>query len=403
MQKSKKVSGWKVDPRRYNVGQLSSSFISSSLRETYENLFSYGKSTPKPVINLDWIELFGDGNLPMHCQKKNMTPDDYLHKLSDEVHLRFTGHGSKYFNAVFEIYMYGELFGSVLAHPKAAKKGFKETSFQLQVQNHMLYTDYWQENLNHFIFLLDLKVKSVTRCDIAIDGLIGVEKILNHYYKQHPGEMQINKIGRAAFTPHQISAKTMMAKSFSVGSAHSEKQISVYCKSDELEVSNKTYITKFWEQSGLKPEGRRIYRVEMRLKSKWLKLIKDFDMNRLTDKTYLASLFETGCKAFFQFTYNNDSRLDRQTKIQLIPFDLLGGHRLEKNKKPETTDRYKAKLAIHLYEKMLISGKVKDAQRKESLQEHVSFLTDMYDLAEWYSKKIEEWILEYSILDIKLA
>lgn len=393
----------KVDPRRYNVGQLSSSFIDTSLRETYENMFSYGKTNPDPVINLDWLEFFGDGYVPIPIQKKDMQPEDFIHKLSEEVHLRYLGHGTSYFTAVFEIYMDGELFGSVMAHPRSNKKGFKETSFQLKIENYMLYTDYWLESLNRFLFLLDLKIKSVTRCDIAIDGVIGVEKILNYYYKQTAENKQINKIGRAEFNPHKLNNKTMTARSFSVGSAKSEKQISVYCKSDEIEVSNKVYITKFWEKSGLKPEGRKIHRIEMRFKSKYLKIIKDFNYEMLSQTEYLASLFRTGCKGFFEFSYNDSKRLDRQSKVNLIPFYILGGQRLEKNKKPETADRYKAKLAIHLYEKMLITGKIKTSEQASNMQNQIVFLVDFYDLTLWYIKKLDEWQEMYLPLAKKIV
>jgi hypothetical protein len=390
---------WKVDPREYNGGQLSTSFFFRSLSDSYKNLFSGKKSNKKPVINLDWLEFFGEGYLPLPRSKPKMEPEDFIHKLSDDVYLHYKGHGTGFFNAAFEIHMGQEVFGTILAHPRSRKQGMNEKSFQLKIENHMLYTDYWLDMLNHFTFLLDLELKSVTRCDIAIDGVEGVEAMLNLYYKQSSENKYINMHGRAKFTPHSINAKSMTAKSFSIGSGKSEKIVSVYCKSDEIEISNKSYIRSFWERSGLQTElNSKVHRIEMRFRSKALKMIKDFDYEKLIDKEYLSSLVKTGCKGFFEFSWNNNARLDRQSKIHLIPWDLLGGTLLEKNRKPEVSDRYKAKLSIHLSEKLILRQKIRHAELEAGMRHHINFLVHFYELEDWYKRKVEEWREDYKSL-----
>lgn len=387
------VDLWKLDPREYNGGQLSTPKFFTSLPDSYNGMFSIENSTKNACINLDWLEFFGEGYVPLPREKKEMKPEDYIHKLSDDVFLRYLGYGSSNFKAIFEVYVNGESFADIKAHPRSAKRGFKETSFQIAIKNHMLYTDYWKNCLDQIVFLLDLNLNSVTRCDIAIDGVADIEKMLNSYFKQTAKEKYINKLGKASFTPHNLDNKTMTVRSFSIGSGKSDKVVSVYCKSDELEISNKTYIKKYWERSGLNVAGK-VHRIEMRFKSKYLKRIKNFDWQMLSDKDYLSSLMKTGCENFFEFTWNDNARLDRQSKICVIPWEELGGIVLEKNKKPETSDRYKAKLAIHLFEKMLLTGAGGD-ERPDNLQETIAFLVKLYDLDKWYIRKLDEWQEDY--------
>jgi hypothetical protein len=395
---------WKDDPCEYNRGHLSKTDFFASLPNSYKKYLNMSKKVQFcPTINIDWLEFFGDGRIPKPRIKEKMKPEDFIHKLSDDTFLKYRGHGTSMYNSLFDVYVSGEEFATLKAHPRVCKGPLTEYTFSLEIKNHLLYANYWPEYLTEFIYLLDLKIENVTRCDIAIDGNPYAEQFLNTYFKQNAENKYINLLGKARFTPQGIHHKTMQARSFSVGSAHSDKIVSVYCKSDEIETSNKGYIQAFWKRSGMKlEEGQRVHRIEMRMRSKFIKSIVDFDFLKLTDCKYLASIFMTGCKGFFEFTWQDNPRLDRQTRIDLIPWEMLGAELLEKNKKPETSDRYKAKLSIHLFEKLLITGKIKNEKQAHSMRVQLIFLVNYYSLEKWYIKKLDEWTVNYENLRVPI-
>lgn len=353
-------------------------------------------------IALDWLEFFGSGDIPvvnLSAGKDAKT----VFTLSDEIVLQYQGHGTAMYNLLYTAYYFGEAFCTIQANPRFCKGNFTEKTIQIKIENHVLYTNYWLNYVEELIYLLNIQIDNVTRLDIAVDGLQNVHEFLNMYQKQSADSKTVHRKGKAAWNAYQMHDKTMLNDRFTIGSSKSDRVVAFYCKSKEIEVSNKNYISKFWSVSSMQiPTDSEVYRLEMRFKSQYLKKLNDFDWLRLTEKEYLASLFKTGAHNFFDFTYGLKKEEKRNNDIKIIPYDDLKAKLLTKNTKPESQDRYKAKLSIHLDSKLLITNKVKRQDVRESIVLRLNFMVNYYNLEDWYNKKLPHWIEIYEPMQLKI-
>ncbi|MDO7873671.1 replication initiation factor domain-containing protein [Hymenobacter sp. ASUV-10] len=327
--------------------------------------------------------------------------DEALHiEKGDGVLLEWTGKGTPMMRDSFNVYLWGEKFGTLHANPRSEGKGLKPDSVQVHVDNALLYTDHWYEDLQTVVQACGLHVKNVTRLDIALDGLNYIIEFLNLYQKQFEWNKTVHHKGKARFTAGVLDKRTMLYDHFKIGSGSSEKQISVYNKTKELERSNKTYIAKYWQANGLQDGGLDcpVYRVELRMRGKAVKEVKDFAIHKLTDYSYLFDLFRTGCHNYFEFTETQGHQnVSRQKPIDLIPFDALGARLLEKVPRALSDGRYKAKMAVHLTVKDIVLDLIPDDSRPQALgvmKEQI----ERYDLYPWMARRLPDWLKHYGKL-----
>ena len=319
---------------------------------------------------------------------------------ADGVLLEWTGKGTPMMKDSFNVYLWGEKFGTLHSNPRTEGKGLKGDSVQVHIDNALLYTDHWCDDLQTVLDACGLQLKNVTRLDIALDGLNYIIDFLNGYQKQHAYSKKVHHLGKARFSAGVLDKNTMLYDHFKIGSGTSEKQISVYNKTKELERSNKGYIEKYWNANGLDNGGPEcpVYRVELRMRGKAVKEIKDFAIQKLTDYSYLFDLFRTGCHNYFEFTETKGHKnVSRQQVIDLIPFNRLGARLLEKVPRPLTDGRYKAKMAVHLTVKDIVLDLIPDESRTEALGVMKKQI-ERYDLYPWMQRRLPDWLKHYGKL-----
>lgn len=346
------------------------------------------------TLALDWLDIMCEGELPESSDEAKM------HDLGGDVVLEWRGGGTAMMKTSYTVWVAGEKFGTLGAHPRTLEKGLKARSVTLHIENALLYTDYWHSDLQHVLDVTGLLVQNVTRCDIALDGLNYIWKFLNDYQRQTAENKAVHHKGRARFNAGVLDRTTMEYQSFKIGSGSSEKQISVYNKTLELEKSNKTYIRQYWLNNGIDADDDEcpIFRVELRLRGKAIKEIKDFDLQKLTDYGYLFDMFKTGCHNYFEFTLTRGHKnVTRQQPIDLIPFDKLGAKLLAKVPRPLSDGRYKAKMSVHLVVKDVVMGILPEVMVPHALgtaDQHVR----SYDLQRWLSRALPRWLKHYGKL-----
>jgi hypothetical protein len=177
-----------------------------------------------------------------------------------------------------------------------------------------------------------------------------------------------------------------------------------------LEKSNKYYIKKFWERTGLDTE--RVERMELKLRNEAIKMIHNFDWKKLSDFEYLASIFRTYVEGGYvvnQETGNmkltrgivdfvekgTDSNVSRKKRIQFINWDYLGGEKLERLSTKQSNEIYRMKLSC----KTLVWIYV--ATKKNTGKEYPHYLHLAREIAEsinclqWMVDKYEGWLAEF--------
>lgn len=365
----------------------------SPQKSTFKSFFELTNrsfDTNKVSIAIDWLQLYGTVDIerfpiPESLDQENLPAYDF-----DTITMVHKGTRTQFYQNLWEVIADGEVVGSMETHPVKVRSTFVANQASFKFVNHLMYCDYWHDVLQALKAELGFRVGNITRLDIAMDGLNPINEFLNAYQRQTAQKEAIDKIGkRTQMSAYNFDDRSKTFGRFTVGSPKSGKYVSVYDKSKELETSNKTYIKHFWEKAGMDVATKN-YRVEFRLHSEEIKKLK-IDVDYLALPEYLASICKSAANKFFEWRWKiDDANISRWPKVNLIDWDALDATLLERAMKPETADRYKAKLSVHLVENHLYLGKVKEAQI-ESEKEHVAALLERFELHGWYNKCLPTW------------
>lgn len=360
----------------------------------------YAENASKPfvlpfTISLDFLDIHMLGKAPEVLEKnsKFIGEKETIYQIDDDLTLILQDFSGGHFKNVFDCYLFGEKVARLQSAPHNTKI-FNAESVMLHIENEQLYTDSWYNSYELIRQKLNLVFKNFTRVDIAIDGLNYIPKFLNYYAKQTEKRKKVEMKGRARFAAGVLDKKTMEFQHFKIGSNKGDKYITIYNKSKELEKSNKMYIRKFWEVNNVDPQSD-VFRFEMRMTNNAMKSIVGVDVNALQTPKYLMMLLKTQCKNFFEFAFKRGTNVTRMQTIDLLGFTNPEISYLDKAKRGLTDGRYKAKLSIKLSIKDICTGNYRTLEAAKSSFETVKENLELYDLKEWYSYRLPDWINEF--------
>lgn len=366
------------DPVRYNRGQLVQFKPLQTPQKPHKQRATEVLTTKTlNVCSVDWFEVQLSGQLPEVEEGKL----DY--EICEFVHLRDQQKQTKHFSYLFDVYYYGEHVGTLQSHTKAANY-FDPYSMQFKLLNHLLYTEDWLTIYTDILNGCNWSHKSLTRVDIAIDG-VGASNYRDMVYKAVNSRSKVMMSGK---TNVSTNYKGNDIQSVTVGSRSSSKYGRIYNKSNELKRSNKTYINQYWLNSTLSIEPNKdVWRIEMEVKSKLFKK-RGYDVWRLNDTNYIASIMRTELKGWLSFysmnTDKNKYRAMKKNEKELIDWETIGGQLLPKAKAKKPSDIFQAKAYIKSQKRYLqVFG-------FSSLEE----VAKEWDLTEWAKSKEPYWHVE---------
>lgn len=330
----------------------------------------------KHTINLDWLELIVSGNLVEFD-----SPLDKYEYNQGEIVLAKLPMGTKIFKYSFEIFFRGKLFGKVHTNPRNPEI-LKPEYIQFQIQNNKLYEVGAIADCRYIFTKLSWAYVNTTRIDIALDG-VNVLQLMDRFVK---GEIQ--KLGKAKVKPFFTGKRVI--EGFDVGSKASNKWITGYNKSDELERTGKDYIREFWERSGL-DTSRTIERLELKLRNEEIKKIFQYDWKELDNFEFLASIFRSTMKNFFEFIEPQaDSNVTRAKRMEFVDWENIGAKLLPKMSTKETNEIYRMKQSAKTnYWCYLASGRKYYADIAQEQAMNVNAL-------EWYATRLDKWKEEFN-------
>ena len=283
------------------------------------------------TITMDWFQATLIGKLVQYD-----TPLESYKYDNGRILLAKRKAGTKHYQYVYDITVQGKPFAVICCCPRNTAILDKDF-INYKAVNNTLYEVGYIARFEQLLQVMKWKVKNVSRVDIALDG----HEYVNIMYKAASGE--INRVGRAQANIY-YNAK-MKATGWDLGSKASNKWVTCYNKTKELNRSNKHYIKRFWKRSGL-DLTEDIHRLELKLRNDAVKQIKDFDWKRLDDFEYLASMLRTHFTKFFEFRENTGkSNISREKVIEYIDWESIGAVKLEKLSTIETTEVWGMKLA----------------------------------------------------------
>jgi len=368
------------DPRKYNGGQL------------YIDPKFGGKSTGKYCINVDWLTLTLRNKIDVDGGEQ-YTFDDSIVLVRENRNLS----NFKYF---YNVYLHGEHFGELCTSVRDGSFMNDELS-TFRVLNHILYQKNWVVRLEYIIDKMGCKVNNVTRLDVAVDG----GNFIADFQETMQGEWE--RVGRAK---HKLvgGAKSRFCEGFYIGTGSSEKQITGYNKSKEIRDKHKQgapmkkYIIDMWAANGL-DLTQDIERLEIKLKSKAFKRLKEFDWTKLESTQYMAGVMKSFFKRFYEFTErSNDSNVTRKEKIQAVDwsyFDSVEIERVPKVKKPNAVWGAMRAITFCMMEQFAdITADVQADFFSES--DRCRRMAERYNIVDWFQRKVPDWMTAYDYHEV---
>lgn len=328
----------------------------------------------KHCIVVDWLEFMCQGELVQFD-----TPLDSYDYGSGKYTLVKRPSGSLNFKFGYDVYQDGRKFATVFCCPRSPEI-IKPDLIQVKIENTVLYEYQPIQESRDFFAAMGWKVRNITRLDIALDG-VQVMDIVEGWNRGVYG-----KKGKATITTYHTGVRKLQG--FDIGKRSSDKWMTGYIKSDELEKSNKPYIKKFWQLCGL-DTSQPVQRLELKLRNESIKKIEAFDWQRLDDFSYLAGVFRLECKNYFEFYTADQDALKNRSRIKCIDtwcdWDALLAVKLNKLDAIETSELYRLKLGAKvMYECYLSTGAQYYADIAQEMAMNINCI-------EWYMKKLDHW------------
>jgi len=268
-----------------------------------------------------------------------------------------------------------QTFGKLYSIPSPRLR-YEDRSVQLlRLNNETLYrSGVFETELPGFIDSYSFSPVGIKELHIALDG----EGILARHEElfKKKNLRRERSVKNSSFTDD--STKTLTGRT--LGSKQSDKSITIYNKTRELEKSKKKYISDCWTNNKLEI-GNAIDRLELRLKSQELRGLEN-NLPRFGDSNFLASLLKAKTESYLTFI---DSKTKRQ--IHVIDWKHFKAEQLKKEKIihfKQPTQSIKTTLKILFLER----------QQCELALEIADELALRYGLYSWYQDKQARWSRE---------
>jgi hypothetical protein len=393
-----------VDHPKFYWGQLSadkgakSSSNSIGARVSEKESLYLEKGTPGTVV-VDWFEATLMGDI---IQLWDAVPND-----TDEIEVGQGFHlmrhrydngeakTTKHYRSVWTIICEGEEIATLKVGQRGSQSQFGNMA-SLAVLNEQLYHAGWTDAITEFLFSSNLRIRTVTRLDLALDSAKDLTQSVHDLLLSS----QYEKVGKVSIAPHAVieGAKWQGLK---IGSMKSDMYGSVYNKTQELKKQDgkKDYIRDHWKLNGLNTDSD-ISRFEIRMKWKRLKLIDEWghnpDISSLEDARYLASLMRTAVNGWLQFKYigndtNKARRAQKEQAGKLIDWKGMKGDLLDRMPKRITQgDIWKRRTTVRgmLHSLIVLDDPTVSWDLIYQFAKHG-------DQLEWYEEKREHLIEKY--------
>lgn len=350
------------------------------------------------ILLLDWLEFYCKGSFAAsfrdapsvsHCSSQSSRYPDQEHDLSFTFVRR--SYGTKFYDMAFDVFVDDQPFCTIAAKPRSGI--LHEDSCSVKIENSALYLPRFdlRDYIETFMRATRLRICSITRLDLAIDGTNEINEISNECMKSDI----FVRSGRAQFRPTGYDEKSKKFTGFTIGSRASDRFFSCYNKTAEIRSGKKGYIGKIHELNYLEGD---VYRYEVRLKSKFLRTRK-IALDDLFDLSKMYDLYYSAISDFVVFKINDNNRKCRCTDIQLFSYPKQPKMLKTIERPPMISDRVMKTLAKSLVISLVTSDSIDttgqqvhvirpESRQRDSrmLQTLVTLLED-HRLVDWFNEK----------------
>lgn len=352
------------------------------------------------LINLDWLAI----SIKTKSVIEAVEAGNYIN-YGENVQLLATHRRTSNFKQIFDVLINGMLVAELQAIPN--KTMLQPNHAILKFNNELLY----MSNLLNVYNTLKNEIKfffhKFNQIDIALDTPQS-QADTKFMYLYAGGK--IDFLGKQEVTV-QFGNSTNI-KYFRIGSRKSSKFIRCYYKRQELEVSNKKYISDYWKKNGIN-EDEEVFRTELCLKGSIMNKLEEINQEtgevklslmcestlaKIQDSNYLLDLFKAESEKLTTYYKTKDrvkaDKLERTNRVKHYNFIKIN-----------------LKQSIYLFERLKdncskVVHKIKMTSKfmhqlfletGENLYKHLSDeIVNFEDMATWKANRVGRWEQEYS-------
>lgn len=203
----------------------------------------------KYAVTIDWLQTFGYADV---IKEGVYGSRNYIFVI------RLKNIQTQLFKNVYQVMCKDREVATILQVPRSSVLNIKSTAIKLH--NRVLYCEKYIDILYNLFEAINYEYKGITRLDLALDCNFlsegrSVEGFIRQYVTESQGsDKHIIRRGNDRFELFAVNDKKTKCKMNGIkwGSPHSKMRAYCYNKTLELiEVKDKPWIRKFWEENGL--------------------------------------------------------------------------------------------------------------------------------------------------------
>lgn len=271
------------------------------------------------LITIDWLSIS-----IQTVQQYYIKDENQRIKFGKTIELIPTHKKTPNFRCIWDVIYKGEHVAELQTCPN--KDNMEENHAILKFQNELFYTYSLKKIYNDLKFCISWSFIKVNQIDIAVDReeRRGIDTFMKKYVQG-----KIDFVGNQEVTATFKNSTTL--KYFRVGSRKSDKFMRIYWKRQELEVSNKRYISEWWEKNGIDSE-KEVLRTELSLKGSLMNkiIMPDIDddsgetftpfenehiISIIQDPRILKDIFISETKKFCKYVKTSELKKKKRTNI----------------------------------------------------------------------------------------
>nr|CRY95353.1 hypothetical protein [uncultured prokaryote] len=267
------------------------------------------------VISVDWLEYFvhvKDHELLGGIDKKSFGNYEFIRN----------EYGTKFFTYSYDIKERGRSIATMICRPRA--KFIDDKVATIKIANYILYAETAYKIIDKLLMSLPVKVKGITRIDIACDLLTFENDYRPHKFikdfvgKDKDDDGYIHHYGSKEFAI--FGDKNLNSNSkfnyIRFGSRKSNVQCYIYNKSKELrEIKDKPYIRDVWALNNLIVDKKDVWRVEISIKAQGLKVLDKetgqmyrIDSDYISRQSNIEAIFYAYADKYLHFGIKNGQK-----------------------------------------------------------------------------------------------
>jgi hypothetical protein len=355
---------------------------------------------PKLLLTLDWLTLNVDDVF------KGLILDENNQFIINDFVLQFIdGKRTAHFNKYFTLNYQGRFIGTITSSSNSPH--ILVNRAHIKFENFLFYENTIEEIAVKIVENFQIKFVSISRVDVACDGVY-LHPFINNYLYSDDKKSIRSSIGRYCqhdnILPIFNSSEDIRTHNFSayyigqMGSkkanrSKSERYIRYYNKTLEIQqTQKKSYILDYYQNNDF-DLNKDVFRFEVEFASSFLAKLKNFNWQHIFDHEKLVKLFQSGITNLFDFYYKVPDQ-PKKYSVKLEIFKGFAKSTYQRIKKIVTDKVRTIKIGVKRLVSELLIGTMSGEENFDiaiNAKNIIKNYVDNFNLVQWFYNRYPHW------------